>query len=64
MTIDRKMAKKEHKLKELIEQQRLRLEDVSEEEQLDNVELMEDGEKTKTTKLGLEVESSGSDNES
>ena len=40
MTIDRKEAKREAKKKQLIEQQRLRLEDVSEESALDNAELM------------------------
>ena len=42
MTVDRKMAGKEHKKKELIEQQRLRLEDMQEREALDNAGFLED----------------------
>ena len=61
MNIDRKEAKRAHKMKQLIEQQRLRMEDVSEEDELDNAELMEDGEKHGKVKEGLDVESSGDD---
>lgn len=42
MTIDRKMAGKEIKKKALIEQQRLRLEDLEEREALDNAGLLDD----------------------
>ena len=63
MNIDRKMAKREYKKKQLIEQQRLRMEDVSEEDELDNADLMEDGEKHRVVKAGVDVESSGSDSD-
>ena len=42
MTVDRKMAGKEAKKKALIEQQRLRLEDLEEREALDNAGLLDD----------------------
>ena len=62
MNIDRKEAKREARKKQLIEQQRLRLEDVSEESALDNAELMVDGNKYESNKpAGLDVEDSGSD---
>ena len=62
MTVDRKEAKREARKKQLIEQQRLRLEDVSEESALDNAELMVDGNKYESAKpAGLDVEDSGSD---
>ena len=41
MTVDRKMAGKEHKKKQLIEQQRLRLEDKAEKEALENAGLLD-----------------------
>ena len=41
MTVDRKMAGKEYKKKALIEQQRLRLEDLEEQEALDNAGLLD-----------------------
>jgi len=44
MTFDRRMAGKEHKKKQLIEQQRLRLEDLEEQEALDNAGLLDDGD--------------------
>ena len=44
MTVDRRMAGKEHKKKQLIEQQRLRLEDLEEQEALDNAGLLDDGD--------------------
>ena len=43
MTVDRKMAGKEAKKKALIEQQRLRLEDLEEQEALDNEDLLRSG---------------------
>lgn len=63
MNIDRKMAKQEYKKKELIEQQRLRMEDVSEESELDNADLMVDGEKHAKVEEGKDAESSGSDSD-
>ena len=64
MNVDRKEAKREAKKKQLIEQQRLRLEDVSEESALDNAELMVAGDKYEAAKpAGMDVEDSGSDEE-
>ena len=63
MNIDRKEAKRLYKKKALVDQQRLRLEDVSEEEDLDNAELMEDGDKHKVVPAGKDAESSGDDSE-
>ena len=75
MTIDRKMAGKEAKKKALIEQQRLRLEDLEEREALDNASLLggnsdddsddrayrqTDADETKVLRQeGKDVESSG-----
>ena len=67
MTFDRRMAGKEHKKKQLIEQQRLRLEDLEEQEALDNAGLLDDGDsddqlyKQEDEKIpeGRDVESSG-----
>jgi len=59
-------------MKALVDQQRLRLEDVSEEEELDNADLMDDGDKLKEEKLkaieielkaGKDVESSGEESD-
>lgn len=44
MTVDRKLAGKEAKKKQLIEQQRLRLEDLEEKEALDNAGLLEESD--------------------
>ena len=44
MTVDRNMAGKEAKKKQLIEQQRLRLEDLAEKEALDNAGLLDSAE--------------------
>lgn len=53
MTVDRKMAGKEHKKKALIEQQRLRLEDLEEKEALDNAGLMDDSDLDSEDKMYL-----------
>jgi AdoMet-dependent rRNA methyltransferase SPB1 len=74
MSVDRKMAGREFKKKALIEQQRLRLEDLEEKEALDNAGLMDDDsdldsddkdylkaekEDAKVNTEGKDVESSG-----
>ena len=45
MNIDRRVAKEARKLKDLVDQHRQRIEDVSEDEALDNADLMSDGDK-------------------
>ena len=54
MTVDRKMAGKEAKKRQLIEQQRLRLEDLEEKEALDNAGLLDDSDLDSEDKAELE----------
>jgi len=42
MTLDRRLANKQSKVKDLVEQQRLRLEDLAEKEALDNAKLFDE----------------------
>ena len=65
MSVDRKMAGKEARKKALIEQQRLRLEDLEEKEALDNARLLDgedsdaEGEEGIKVPEGRDIESSG-----
>ena len=66
MSVDRKMAGKEARKKALIEQQRLRLEDLEEKEALDNAGLLDDSdsdaegkEEGDKVQEGRDIESSG-----
>jgi hypothetical protein len=66
MTVDRRAAKAETKKKSLIESQRLNIEDVSDEEALDNQDLMQHKlEKSAPQYIeGHDIESSGSSSDS
>ena len=65
MTVDRKAAKSENKKKSMIESQRLHIEDVSDEEAVDNQDVMDHKLKTAVPYIeGHDVESSGDSSDS
>lgn len=65
MTVDRKAAKAENKKKSLIEAQRLHIEDVSDEEAVDNQDVMDHKLKTSVPYIeGHDAESSGNSSDS